>query len=103
MKSFLQYLTEVENWDEQITSDENGNRYRVKDLYDYAKNKCEDCYNKIYEYIFILWNISNNNDTLYIFDNDELITIFLKVIKINKVDKIIRICMMIIKVKVFYI
>ena len=38
----------------------------------------------IYEYIFILWNISNNNDTLYIFDNDELITIFLKVIKINK-------------------
>lgn len=46
MKSFLQYLTEVENWDEQITSDENGNRYRVKDLYDYAKNKCKDCYNK---------------------------------------------------------
>jgi len=46
MKSFLQYLTEVENWDEQITSDENGNRYRVKDLYDYAKNECEDCYNE---------------------------------------------------------
>jgi len=46
VKSFLQYLTEVENWDEQITSDENGNRYRVKDLYDYAKNECKDCYNK---------------------------------------------------------
>jgi len=46
MKSFLQYLTEVENWDEQITSDEKGNKYRVKDLYDYAKNECEDCYNK---------------------------------------------------------
>lgn len=46
MKSFLQYITEVENWDEQITSDEKGNKYRVKDLYDYAKNECEDCYNK---------------------------------------------------------
>ena len=32
MKLFIQYLTEVENWDEQITSDENGNRYQVKDL-----------------------------------------------------------------------
>ena len=46
MKSFLQYITEVENWDEQITGDEKGNKYRVKDLYDYAKNECEDCYNK---------------------------------------------------------
>ena len=46
MKSFLQYITEVENWDEQITSDEKGNKYRVKDLYDYAKKECEDCYNK---------------------------------------------------------
>lgn len=46
MKSFIQYITEVENWDEQITSDEKGNKYRVKDLYDYAKNECEDCYNK---------------------------------------------------------
>jgi len=46
MKSFRQYITEVENWDEQITSDEKGNKYRVKDLYDYAKNECEDCYNK---------------------------------------------------------
>lgn len=46
MKSFLQYITEVENWDEQITSDEKGNKYRVKDLYDYAKNECEDCYNE---------------------------------------------------------
>ena len=46
MKSFIQYITEVENWDEQITSDEKGNKYRVKDLYDYAKNECEDCYNE---------------------------------------------------------
>jgi len=46
MKSFRQYITEVENWDEQITSDEKGNKYRVKDLYDYAKNECEDCYNE---------------------------------------------------------
>ena len=46
MKSFKQYITEVENWDEQITSDDHGNQYQVKDLYDYAKNKCKDCYDK---------------------------------------------------------
>ena len=43
MKSFLQYITEVEDWNEQITADEHGNQYRVKDLYDYAKS-CKDCY-----------------------------------------------------------
>ena len=38
MKTFKQYLTEVENWDEQIaTNDETGKKYRVKDIYDFAK------------------------------------------------------------------
>ena len=38
MKNFKQYLTEVENWDEQIAkNDETGKKYRVKDIYAYAK------------------------------------------------------------------
>jgi len=38
MKNFKQFLTEVENWDEQIaTNDETGKKYRVKDIYAYAK------------------------------------------------------------------
>ena len=41
MKSFKQFLTEaVENWDQQIaTNDETGKKYRVKDIYNYAKSK----------------------------------------------------------------
>ena len=40
MKSFKQFLTEaVENWDQQIaTNDETGKKYRVKDIYDFAKS-----------------------------------------------------------------
>jgi len=37
MKSFSQYITEVENWDQQMAGDDEGNQYRVKDLYDYGK------------------------------------------------------------------
>jgi hypothetical protein len=38
MKNFIKFLTEVENWDEQIaTNDETGKKYRVKDIYDFAK------------------------------------------------------------------
>jgi hypothetical protein len=38
MKTFRQYLTEVENWDEQIAvNDETGKKYRVRDIYAYAK------------------------------------------------------------------
>ena len=56
MKSFKKFLenydvyldmpkkntTEVENWDEQIAqNDETGKKYRVKDIYDYAKKNTE--------------------------------------------------------------
>ncbi len=39
MKSFREFLTEeVENWKDQIaTNDETGKKYRVKDIYDFAK------------------------------------------------------------------
>jgi hypothetical protein len=54
MKNFKQFLEnydfyldtpkkgQVENWDEQIaTNDETGKKYRVKDIYDFAKSKKE--------------------------------------------------------------
>ena len=43
MKSFKKFLTEaVENWDQQIAkNDETGKKYRVKDIYDFAKSKKE--------------------------------------------------------------
>ena len=36
MRSFKQYITEVERWDSQMTGDDGGNVYSVKHLYDYA-------------------------------------------------------------------
>ncbi len=43
MKSFKKFLTEaVENWDQQIAkSNDTGKKYRIKDIYDYAKSKKE--------------------------------------------------------------
>lgn len=42
MKTFKQYLLEAEDWKDQIaTNDETGKKYRVKDLYDFAKSKKE--------------------------------------------------------------
>lgn len=41
MKSFGQYITEVESWDQQMTGDDDGNLYSVKKLYDFAKSKGE--------------------------------------------------------------
>ena len=38
MKNFKQFITEVENWDEQIAvNDQTGKKYRVKDIFDFAK------------------------------------------------------------------
>ena len=43
MKNFKQFLIEkVENWKDQIAANpETGKKYRVKDIYDYAKTKKE--------------------------------------------------------------
>jgi len=43
MKKFKEFLIEeVENWKDQIaTNDETGKKYRVKDIYDFAKSKKE--------------------------------------------------------------
>ena len=67
----------------------------------FIKMNTEECYNTIYEYMFVIWNLSNVNETLHIFENEEYVTIILKVIKMYNIDKIIRIGMMIIKVIIF--
>jgi len=42
MKKFKEFLLEVEDWKDQVaTNDETGKRYRVKDIYDFAKSKKE--------------------------------------------------------------
>jgi hypothetical protein len=42
MKKFKEFLLEVEDWKDQIaTNDETGKKYRVKDIYDFAKSKKE--------------------------------------------------------------
>ena len=42
MKKFKEFLLEVEDWKDQIASnDETGKKYRVKDIYDFAKSKQE--------------------------------------------------------------
>jgi hypothetical protein len=42
MKKFKEFLAEAENWKDQVTSnDETGKKYRVKDIYDFAKSNEE--------------------------------------------------------------
>jgi hypothetical protein len=51
----------------------------------------ENSYNIIYEYLFIVWNITNNSYLIEYFENDSKYIIdIIKIIKLNKVDKIIR-------------
>jgi hypothetical protein len=63
----------------------------------------ENNYNTIYESLFCIWNISNNKNHLHLFDNKHLkyLENIVQVIKTNKVDKIARIGLMIIRVKLF--
>jgi hypothetical protein len=42
MKKFKQFLKEAEDWKDQVTTnDETGKKYRVRDIYDFAKSKKE--------------------------------------------------------------
>lgn len=61
----------------------------------------ENNFNTIYESLFIFWNISNNQNTIGFFDNrkEKYLEKIVQVIKTNKIDKIARIGLMIIKVK----
>jgi hypothetical protein len=60
----------------------------------------ENNYNTIYESLFCIWNISNNKNLLWLFDNKHMkyLENIVQVIKTNKVDKIARIGLMIIRV-----
>jgi hypothetical protein len=60
----------------------------------------ESNYNTIYESLFCVWNISNNKNTISLFENknDKYLEKIVQVIKTNKIDKIARIGLMIIRV-----
>ena len=64
----------------------------------------KDNYNIIYEALFAIWNISNFVDNIEIFENkrDHYLEIIVGVIKTNKIDKIARVGLMIIKVKILF-
>ena len=64
----------------------------------------ESNYNTIYEYLFTIWNITNNKQLSWVFENkkNNYVSNILQVIKTNKVDKIARIGLMTLRVK-FYL
>ena len=61
----------------------------------------ESNYNTIYESLFLVWNISNDKNTISLFENknDKYLEKIVQVIKTNKIDKIARIGLMIIRVR----
>jgi len=60
----------------------------------------KDNFNIIYEALFAVWNISNFSENIEIFENkyDNFLETIVSVIKTNKIDKIARVGLMIIKV-----
>jgi hypothetical protein len=60
----------------------------------------ESNYNTIYEYLFSIWNITNNKKLSWVFENkkNNYVSNILQVIKTNKVDKIARIGLMTLRV-----
>jgi hypothetical protein len=64
----------------------------------------ESNYNTIYESLFCVWNISNSKNTLKLFENklDRHLEKIVQVIKTNKIDKIVRIGLLTIRVRILY-
>lgn len=62
----------------------------------------ESNYNTIYEALFCVWNISNNPSTINHFENknEKYLEKIVQVIKTNKIDKIARIGLLTIRVKI---
>lgn len=71
----------------------------LRTLFDIMK---KDNFNIIYEALFAVWNISNFNENVEIFENknDNFLETIVSVIKTNKIDKIARVGLMIIKVTI---
>jgi hypothetical protein len=63
--------------------------------------KTDSNYNLIYESLFTVWNLSNNKNVLSLFENkhEKYLEKIVQVIKTNKIDKIVRIGLMTIKVR----
>lgn len=62
----------------------------------------ESNYNTIYESLFCVWDITNNRNTLRLFENknDKYLEKIVQVIKTNKVDKIVRIGLLTVRVNI---
>ena len=69
----------------------------IKTLFEIMK---KDNFNIIYEALFAIWNISNFPENIEIFENknNNYLATIVSVIKTNKIDKIARVGLMIIKV-----
>jgi hypothetical protein len=76
----------------------------IQEFFDFMI-KSDSNYNLIYESLFTVWNLSNNKNTISLFENkhEKYLEKIVQVIKTNKIDKIVRIGLMTIKVrKIFY-
>ena len=72
----------------------------MKSLFEVMK---KDNFNIIYEALFAIWNISNFGENIAIFESkrDNYLETIVSVIKTNKIDKIARVGLMVIKVIIF--
>jgi len=63
--------------------------------------KSDSNYNLIYESLFSVWNLSYNKKSISLFENknEKYLEKIVQVIKTNKIDKIVRIGLMTIRVK----
>ena len=73
----------------------------MKSLFEVMK---KDNFNIIYEALFAIWNISNFAENIEIFESkrDNYLETIVSVIKTNKIDKIARVGLMIIKVNYLF-
>ena len=84
----VDYFVKQFNEDKKILIDMFGNMVK------------ETNYNTVYNYLFCIWNISNNKDFIYIFENknEKFLEKIVQVIKTNKIEKIARIGLLTIRV-----
>ena len=71
----------------------------IQEFFDFMI-KSDSNYNLIYESLFSVWNLSYNRSSLSLFENknEKYLEKIVQVIKTNKIDKIVRIGLMTIKV-----
>ena len=84
-----------------MTGLDNGKKI-IQEFFDFMI-KTDSFYNLIYESLFCVWNLSNNKNTIGLFENkhEKSLEKIVQVIKTNKIDKIVRIGLMTIRVKIY--